>query len=234
MVGILAVAAALVSVRAPAEAVPAAAPPPARTGPVLHLGGLAGHLTVGAAMSAGQLRLTVATPSTDDGDRTPLDVRAMLRRGTGRAAPVRLDPCGYGCFAAPVYWTGSASLTVDAATDTWNGDRVVFDVPWPLPPAQTALARTFDTMAKVERFTLDEQVTSDTTRPNPPAARLVLAGKEFLSAEPYLGQLAGRRPPGGTEGRLRFAFGVADKYYVDLTLDGQGRVYRQVLISRTT
>lgn len=227
---VLAVTASLVSTRTPADAVAVTAlPPPAPVGPVLQLGTLAGQLTVGVAVSDGQLRVSVASPATDDGDLTPFRVKAAVAAGAGPEQAVPLAPCGHGCFAAPVAWSGSTRLVVDVRSEGWEGGRATFDVPWPLPPAGPALARAYALLRATKQFTLTERVSSNSNGAFAKPVDLTLSGVEFLAAEPD-----GSVPTTAVllpdpDRRLRFAFPSGDRSYVDLLLDRQGRVAEQTL-----
>lgn len=230
LAGVLAVTALLVSVPAPAEGSPLAAlPPPAPVGPVVQLGTLAGNLTIGLAASAGQLRLHVTTPSSDDGDPTPLQVRAALLQPGVSTVRVKLRPCGQGCFAAPVQWRGTTDVQIDASARGWHGGRADLRVPWPPAPGGAALARMFPAMRAIHRFRLHEQVSSDTTRPAGLVTTLTLSGLEFLKAEPYRTAVAGAVLLPDPHRRLRIAFGVGDTFFVELVLDGRGRISAETL-----
>ncbi len=104
MAVLLAVAALLVSVSPPRLTALAqqAQPPPGPTGPVVELGALAGQLTVEVSVSTGQLRVQVSSPSSDDREGQTFTATAAVSRPGQPPAPVRLRPCGPGCFAGPV------------------------------------------------------------------------------------------------------------------------------------
>jgi len=235
MAFLLAVAALLVSVSPPRLTALArqAQPPPSPTGPVVELGALAGQLTVGVSVSTGLLRLQVSNPASDDREGQTFTATADLSHPGQRSKPVRLRPCGPGCFAAPVgVGAGGLGVTVRVTSPGWTGGTATFEVPWPPVPVTALLTRALDALQGARRVTIVEQVTSDTSRPAPVAVTLHDSGAALLSTEPYSdpGSLAPfALPPDGTDRRV--AFGVGGTYFVELTLDPAGRVTAERLVT---
>jgi len=228
----VAVTAGLVSLPAPVEAsAQTALPPPAPVGPVVHLGTLAGNLTVGLSASAGQLRLKVLTPASDDGENSTVRVRATVSDAGSELRRVFVAPCGQGCFAAPVVWRRATRVTVDATATGWHGGRAQFDVPWPPAPAPAVLARALTVMRGVARLVLREQVTSDTTMRPGVTHTLPLTGADFLDGEPFHAPSRDAFLLPSAARSVRVGFAVADTYYVELTVDPSGRIAAETLTS---
>ena len=235
LTGLLALTAVLVSLSPPRLTALAQQPlpPPAPSGPEAQLGGLAGQLTVGLSVSSALVRVQVSTPASDDGtnERFTVTARAAILGQPTRA--ISLQPCGSGCFAAPVD-LAAPGLTVqlEAAASGWRGGRVDLDVPWPLISGRSRLTRALGLMRAARQVTISEQVTSDTSRPAPIAVTVRDSGATFLSTEPYGDPAtlpAFLLPPVRTGSRV--AFGVGGMYFVELTLDAQGRVAAERLVT---
>lgn len=247
-------AAVLVSLVPPRLLAAAAAPvpPPAPTGPLVRLGALAGQLTVGVTVAAGQVRVQVSSPASDDeGRREKFTVTATVDtslvgsvasgtsnpgQGPGARAGkdrLRLQECGAGCFAAPVA-VAAPGLSLDLTVDSpnWRGGSVHFGFPWPPVSAEQDLRQVLAVLARAPRLTWLESVTSDTSRPAPIAVTLHDSGRQFLDTEVY-GDGSGLAPVllASAAGTHRFAFGVGDSIFIEMTTDPAGRLLGEQLIT---
>jgi copper transport protein len=209
-------------------------PPPAPSGPVVEVGTLVGQLTVGASASTGQLRVHVSNPSSDDARPETFTVLAQLLADSGgESIALRLRPCGQGCFAAPTQLHApGGKLLLTVASRGWTGGRTALDLPWPPVPAVAELHHALELLQATARVTLTEQVTSDTSRTAPIAVTLHDSGRQLLTTEPY-GDGSGVKPVHLTAvgGLRRIGFAVASTYFVGLTLDTQGRIVAEQLVS---
>ena len=235
MTALLALTAVLVSLSPPRLTALAqqAPPPPLPTGPVEQLGALAGQLTVGVSVSAGQLRLQVRSPASDDGRPETFQVTARAASRGAISQGVTLVGCGPGCSAAPLVAAAPGLMVqLDATSPGWQGGRVSVDVPWPPTPGRVVLTRALALLRATPTVELVEQVTSDTSRAAPAPRALRDSGAQFLSTEPY-GDLAALSPfmLSPQAGSRRIAFGVAGTYFIEFTLDAAGRISAEQLIT---
>lgn len=235
MTALLALTAVLVSLSPPRLTALAqqAPPPPVPTGPVEQFGALAGQLTVGVNVSAGQLRLQVRSPASDDGRPETFQVTAHASPRGAIPKAVTLVGCGPGCFAAPLAVAAPGLLVqLDATSPGWQGGRVNVDVPWPPTSGSAVLTRALALLRATRTVELVEQVTSDTSRAAPAPRALRDSGAQFLSTEPY-GDPAALSPfmLSPQAGARRIAFGVAGTYFIEFTLDATGRISAEQLIT---
>ena len=237
LTAVLAAAAVLVSLVPPrllARAVEPP-PPPAPSGPVVQLGDLVGQLTVGLTVAVGQVSVQVSSPASDDSPaREEFAVEASASQpNTIRPSALTLQPCGAGCFVAPVHVrAGGLTLHLTVGSNDWQGGRVDFDVPWPPVSATALLHRALALLSTERSVTLQESVSSDTSRSAPDAISLHDTGHEFLDTEPY-GQASKLRPVllAPMDGSRRLAFGVGDSIFVQFSLDGTGRIFAERLVT---
>ena len=235
MTALLALTAVLVSLSPPRLTALAqqATPPPAPTGPVEQFGALAGQLTVGVSVSAGQLRLQVRSPASDDGRPETFQVTARASGPGTSAQPVTLVGCGPGCSAAPLPVAAPGLLVLlDATSPGWHGARVSVNVPWPPTSGSAVLTRALALLRATRTLALVEQVTSDTSRAAPAPIALRDSGSQLLSTEPY-GDPAALSPfmLSPQAGARRVAFGVAGTYFIEFTLDAAGRISVERLVT---
>ena len=240
LTAVLAAAAVLVSLVPPRLLARAAAPspPPAPTGPVVQLGTLAGQLTVGVTVAAGQVRVLVSSAASDDGQSdedlvVTASATSLAGSARNRTFPLRLSRCGDGCFVAPASVTApGVRLDVTAQARDWHGGRVRLDVPWPPVPATALLKELMQVLVSTPAVVLRESVTSDTSRATPAAVTIHDSGPDFLSTEPYgdgRGVRAIELP--ADRGLRRLAFGVGDGIFVELTIDASGRLVGERLVT---
>ena len=238
LAGVLAVAALLSTLAAPALAGSGGAlpfPPPA-SGPAVPLGGRAGEVGIYATASAGQIVLQLATPE-ENGAAEPRFTVAMTLarpRGTARALPVR--GCGQGCMVAPARWArGDNLLTLRVTASGWTGGTASLDVPWPPAPGAVLLRRALAAMSQVPAMTVYEQVTSDTARGAGAMHSIGVSGRQFLGSEPYAG---GAVPVAdlvtGSRGQQVLYVGFPDAAtWVELTIgahDAPSRFAHEILV----
>lgn len=141
--------------------------------------------------------------------------------------------CGLGCFVAAANWQPGASvLTLWVDASGWTGGTAGLLIPWPGRSDPAALTRTVDVMSAIPAFTLFEDVTSDTTTTVQSVGGLSLSGKRFIAAEPYTRGAPIVTVIGDTELTTRILLGFpADNYTVDLTIDREGRIQRETLVT---
>jgi copper transport protein len=180
------------------------------------------------------LRVQVSNPSSDDASHEIFTVRArLLDQSGGKSIALPLRPCGQGCFAAPAQLHApGGKLLLTVASNGWTGGRTSLDLPWPPVAAAGELDRALELLQATARVTLTEQVTSDTSRTAPIAVTLHDSGRQLLTTEPY-GDGSGVQPVHLTPvgGLRRIGFAVASTYFVELTLDTQGRIVAERLVS---
>ena len=235
MVVLLAVTAVLVSLSPPRLTALAqqSLPPPAPVGPVEQLGARAGQLTVGLSVSAGQLRVQVASPASDDGGREQFAVNARSGPLGQPPRPAELRPCGPGCFAGPLDVAApGVQVQLEVTSPGWQGGPVAVDLPWPPSPGGALLGQALALLRAAGEVTIIEHVSSDSSRPAPIAATLHDTGEALLSTEPYGDPSA--LPSfllAPENGLRRVAFGVAGTYFVELTVDAGGRPVAERLVT---
>ncbi|WP_327432922.1 copper resistance CopC/CopD family protein [Streptomyces sp. NBC_01236] len=212
------------------------APPP--SGNAITVGGRADQIGIAATASQGQVVLRLTAPDTDleNGDSSGSSYEAGLTLTTpgGHSRPLATRGCGDGCFYAPVTWhKGLNLLTVRADAKGWGGGRDTLRVMWPVHPDADLVARTVKAMRAVDRFTLHEQVASDTARASVAPTKLTVTGEQFVDSEPYA---KGKAPLSSrftdAEGNTVLALGFpGERLALELTLDGQDRVVRETLVA---
>ncbi|MFC4004903.1 copper resistance protein CopC [Prauserella oleivorans] len=232
LVVVLAASAVLVST--PPVGSQAAAPPPAR-GLEIPLGALAGQVGVTAAASEGQLVVRLSTPRRGD-YYAPEEQQDYTLWGVVAAGaedfPLAFRGCGESCFVAPADWrAGENVVTLRAGAEGWRGGAVGLLVPWPVQPGGGELERVVTAMRALDRLTVYEAVTSDTSERLPTPQRLDLAGTFFLAQEPYasgVAPIAVRISRDDEPMQLALGFPAASTT-VRLTLDDQGRISEETL-----
>lgn len=233
LVGVLAVSGVLVSTP-PAGSQPPT--PPAPRGPVLPVGTMAGQIGVSAAASDGQLVVRLSTPQRGDAYAAQPVQDYTLSGQLVDQTPLVFGGCGTGCFVAPVSWrNGDNVLSLRIAADGWRGGTVSMLLPWPMQPGGDDLARAVRALRLVDRLTVFESVTSDTTTPAPTPQQLELGGAFFADQEPYAAgtaPIAVRISRAGQPVRLALGYPAASAT-VALTLDGQGRIAEETLTDGT-
>ena len=243
LVGVLAAAALLVSLPAPAPVTSTLAAPPTPVGPTVELGTLDGQVSVGITASAGQVIVRLTNPGADepgDSDGTGPASTYQLRGGLrdpSRAgtAPLPWRGCGTGCFTAPVTWhPGANQLQLNVAAKDWRGGDTTFTVPW-YPVEATRLARlALARLHRAQQFTVVEAVTSDTTRPGPRPQTLRLSGARMLAAWPYGGGTVPHpvvlNHPSETTTEIGFAY-PTESLYFRWVVDDTGRLLTQTISS---
>ncbi len=80
---------------------------------------------------------------------------------------------------------GVTALTVAVAHETWLGGRSTFEVPWPPgPDGSKVLTKAIQTMSRIPKFTMTEQVSSGPGA-NSPASTFRVPNPFFISEEVY-------------------------------------------------
>lgn len=237
LIAVLAASAILVSLPTPAPATTDLGYPPPAPGPAIRLGTLAGQIAI--AMTASENRLEIRLRVPDDrsqlGDAPPPEYRLSARLSTTAqaAATIPLQPCGPGCYLAPVQWRDGINY-VDTRVDApgWNGGAALFTIHWaPQIAAPDAIPRVRQALLAQRSFRVTETVTSDTSRPAPKPQTLTVTGREFLDSEPYGGppdpQAITRRQPNGN---TLLTFGLpAEGTHIELELDANSRILRETI-----
>lgn len=237
LVGVLAISAVLVSTPPAASQSPA---PPSPRGPVLPLGALAGQVGMSTAASEGQLVVRLSTPRRGDyyapQSSPEYALSGQLTADRTDAAALKFRGCGEGCFTAPADWRdGDNVLTLQVQAPGWRGGTVSLLVPWPTQPGTDDLTRAVNAMRAVDRITIYEGVTSDTTTGVPNPQQLDVTGPFFVSQEPYasgIAPIAVRISRRDQPVRLALGFPAAS-INVALTLDAQGRISEETLTDDT-
>jgi copper transport protein len=236
LVAVLAVTGVLVST-VPPGIEPADQPAaPAPVGPVVPLGALAGQIGVGVSASRGTVVVRLNTPQVGDYyERAAAQRYALSGRlvpAGGKPREVRLRGCGDGCFTGAAAWAdGDNVLTLRASARGWRGGTVSLLVPWPSRPAAALLTRAVAVMRRQGTLGVYESVTSDASAPLPDPVPLRLEAGAFLASEPYsagIAPLAVTLTEGPTGPRLALGF-PAQRIYVQLLLDRQGRIQEETL-----
>lgn len=212
------------------------APPP--SGNAITVGGRADQIGIVAAASQGQVVVRLTAPDTDldNGGTSGPSYEAGLTLTTsgGRSRALAVRGCGEGCFYAPVTWRdGLNLLTVRAGAEGWGGGRDTLRVMWPVLPDAALLEQTVKAMRAVGKFTLHEQVASDTARTSVAPTKLQVTGDQFVDSEPYA---KGSAPLSSrftdAEGNTVLALGFpGERLALELTLDEKDRVVRETLVA---
>lgn len=235
---VLAVTAVLASMPTAAPESEAVAYPPPVRGAVLRLGAMAGQVNIGVVVASRHLEVQLEVPESDPGTDQSYRLRAS-RIGTqgkpteGRAS-LDMRSCGQGCFFGTPNWhQGTNTVRMSVEAPGWHARTVRFEIPWPIRERPELLRRALDRMATAQRIVIDEVVTSDTSRPAPPAGRQRLGGKELLQLEPYKSGRVGTVAELDRQGRNTWiAFGLqSQQVYVRMLVTPDGRVLREVISS---
>jgi copper transport protein len=233
LAGVLAVAATLTAAAPPRQSGGALAVAPPPSGLVVPVGARAGLIGLSVQASAGQVVVLLSAPGADaPGADAGYRLAATLAAPSGEVRSLKLRGCGTGCFVAPVNWrTGTSRLTLRADSQDWDGGTASLAVPWPARDGATALQNIAKSLRGTGKFTLYEQVTSDTSSGAGTPHSLLVTGKDFLTAEPYSGGRATYAvlvPGAGGTATLLLGY-PTEKVQVDLALDAQGRIVRETL-----
>lgn len=225
---------------APASSGPSFPAPVA--GPAVYLGDLAGQVSTGLIATDGRLQVRLHVPESSAAAMQRYHLRGRAKLANGKAVPLKLEPCGTGCFTASHIWPqGRTTIDLSVRADGWEGGDVEFVVPWPPRDGRRTFRRMLDTMAQQPKALLTEQVTSNTQRPEGMSSQLRLSGTELLKAQPYRsGIVDGLVVLNRTSDRIELGFALtAEAIYVRMTLDRAGRIRTETistpnhLISRT-
>ena len=232
---VLASTAVLVSTANPGSV--AAAPPPAPMGIAVPAGGLAGQIRVNAVASEGQLVVRLSTPQEgnayDLSEPTSYALTGSVAGGTDRD-DLDFRSCGDGCFVASHRWAdGDNVLSLRADAAGWRGGQFSSLVAWPAIPAGDLLATAIRSMRQIETMTIYETGTSEGGSALPPPYRVTISGDDYVESEPFgsgIVPVAVSLPVPGGGARLLLGFPAA-RIFVDLLLDGQGRITDEVFAS---
>jgi len=238
LLAVLAVTGLLVS--EPPPRVPSGTPlfaPPLR-GRSVDVGGLAGQIGVLVQAAQGRVNVTLTAPELGSvdaqqppGQSQPYRLTGALHTSQGQHQPLIFAGCGTGCFTSPAKLTrGLDQLSLNVQAEGWNGGVIALTLPWPPHPAPRRLADVVAEMRRLPKFTLYEQVTSDTSEGLGPRRRFSLGGTEFVGSEPYSQGRASLideySAPGGTILDLAYP---TDGINVQLTVDADNRIVRETL-----
>lgn len=233
---------ALLTAVSPAPASSESSFPTPVAGPAVHLGDLAGQVSTGLIASDGRLQVRLHVPESSATAVQRYRVRGRAKLANGKTVPLKLKPCGTGCFTAPHAWPQrETTIDLSVRADGWEGGDVEFAVPWPPRDGQPTFRRMLATMSQQPKVLLAEQVTSNTQRPEGMSSELRLSGTELLKAQPYRsGIVDGLVVLNRTRDRTELGFALtAEAIYVRMTLDRAGRIRTEKisapnhLISRT-
>ena len=209
---------------------------PPTTGPVLPAGTLAGTIGVNARASAGQLVIELSLPEISDpsGRTIPTDytLSGALANPDGASRQLKFRGCGSGCFAAPVNWkNGTSRLTLSPDAENWAAEQVGLSVPWPPFSADALLAEAVTAMQAEPALTLHERVTSDTTQGLGSLVSFDTSGDTLVKNALYasgVAPIASRLPDEDGHRILALSY-PAEKAVLQLTLDEEGKIIREVL-----
>ena len=235
LAAVLAAAALLVALPAPATpGQPLPFPPPA-SGPVVPLGGRAGEVGIYATASAGQLVLGLSAPETSESDtRSQRYSVAVILASPGRPArTLTTRGCGPGCVVAPARWaSGDNLLTLRISADGFAGGMVALDIPWPPAPGGRLLRRAAAALRATPTLAVTERVTSDTALGPGTAHQIRISGSRFLGTEPYktgIAPVTVEAP--GTPGQTRLLLGYpAQSIWAQLTLGAGDKIVAETLV----
>lgn len=234
LLGVLAAVALLVNLAPPrssaARQLPDLGPPPL-SGPAVRLADLAGQLVVGLAATERELQFTVVQPSDQFGSSVKLSAEA--ERPGRPDADLYPRPCGDGCFSIRFRLpTGTTVVQATVSAEEWDGGKVRFEIPSPVPPEQPALLRRVSrAMRAVPNLELTETVRSGPSSAAQPA-RYTLTGKAFMATELYGSGAVDVRPISNADGLtvLTFALPGSNIWY-RIWIDRSNRLRREVIVS---
>lgn len=225
--------AALLSNSSPPQAAMAAegvlGPPPMATA-VARDAGLAGQLNTEVVTDGTRLDIIVFAPS---GPVRGTTVEATLARPDGAPLDLVPRPCGPGCFTQELALRpGETTVTVTAAAPGWTGGRFVARLAWPPgEPGGALLAGLVERMRAIPHLILTEAVDSGPGSKVSPR-RFELSGEALVAAEPYAAANVDEvRFFSGPPPRI-VLYLPGSQMFVDLELDGAGRIARSRLVSR--
>lgn len=223
---------ALLTAVSPAPASSESSFPAPIDGPAIYLGNLAGQVSTGFIASDDQLQIRLHVPESTTTGQQSYRVNASATATGGLIGPLKLKPCGNGCFTAPFEWArGMNTIDVSVHAAGWEGGTLSFVVPWPPRDGRRLLQRVLDTMSKQPEVVLAEGVTSNTHRSEGMSSHLRLSGAELLKEQPYRsGIVSGVVILGTTAGRSELGFGLtAEGIFVRMTLDPQNRILSETI-----
>lgn len=240
LLGVLAVTGLLVSV--PPPRVPGGPPlfPPPLYGPSVAVGGRAGQIGVLVQAAQGRVNVLLTAPGLggitqqQSGQKQAYRLTGALQAAGGETRQdLEFTGCGTGCFTSAARLSpGLGQLSLDAQADGWTGGAIALTLPWPPRPAPRQLVDVVTEMRRLPKFTLYEQVTSDTSQGLGSRRRFSLDGASFLASEPYgQGKAAitdAYTAPAGTILDLAYP---TDGITVQLTVDADNRIVRETLVS---
>lgn len=238
LVGVLAASAMLTAVTPPADPRQGVAFPPPAFEPTVRLGALTGQVTTGIVASKGQLEVRLRVPEPDPAAEQLYEVTGTLTQPRGRPAELALRPCGSGCFTADAEWfPGVSKLDLSVRAEGFTGGRARFDAPQPAAqPARDARRLLDHMLAAMKRepsLVFTEAVTSDTSRPTPPAARHHETGAALIDLQPYrTGVVSGLTFLNQQAGITEIGFAIsAESTYARIWINDRGRIVREQLVT---
>ncbi|MDE2571158.1 MAG: copper resistance protein CopC/CopD [bacterium] len=216
--------------------------PPPISGSALHLAGRAGWYEVFLTAGADRLTIQADGPRTGSPERVHLmpllaehdTVSVWVPGAQARPTALSMQPCGTGCFSAPVHWPrGTTRVDVRITGMKWAGGGLAFDVLWPPPPNDPRTLRAMvDAMRHQRRIIVDERVSSG---PGASAAHVFrLTGAQLMEDEPY-GEYTPnvRAVSSGIEGSQLLVYLPASQIWAHLWVDRRQRLLRQVIVTRS-
>lgn len=208
--------------------------PPPIMGGAIRLGALVGQVNVGLVAAPRHLEVHLEVPESAPGSKQVYRLTGQLTGPGGDRSGLRFQPCGYGCFyATPVWKPGQNAVQLRVAAPGWAGGVTTLRVPWPMRRRTALLQRALDELARQKKVTVVERVSSDTSRPAPPAETTRISGKSLLESEPYKSGRVGtvvqlRRTPDGTW----IGFGLpSQQISARLLVAPDGRLLREEIVS---
>ena len=232
LAGVLGAAALLVTTTPPTPtvAVDSLLGPPPIDGPTVRAMDLAGSLTVDIAAGKDRLDVSVISPS---GGVEDASVEIVAVRPDGTTSELHPRPCGPGCFTQE--WAlpaGETRLQVTAAAPGWTGGRMEADLGWPPP---TAAPDRFEAMVQamrgVDRVTLTESVSSDSTSDTTGATDATMTGEAFVDLMPWAGGgVVDVRPVEGRTDAFTFYL-PGSRMYFEVVTGPDGRLRHQRMVN---
>lgn len=204
--------------------------PPPVAGPAVRLADLAGQFVLGLTAGQRELQFTIVPPGTQQPGKLKLTVEA--RHPDGTSVDLYPRPCGSTCFSIrfPLR-RGVTRVTAEVSSSAWQGGRVRFAIPWPLPPEQPGLvSRVAKAMSEVRTLQLTEAVTSGIGS-GAPLASYSLSGRQFMQTEVFGGGAVDVRPL-GRRGRLtEVAFAIpGSSIWYRIWIDHRYRLQRELIL----
>lgn len=208
--------------------------PPSIMGDAVRLGALTGQINVGLVAAPRHLEVHLEVPESDPNADQSYQLKGHLTGPRSAKSTLQFQPCGNGCFYATPRWEpGDNAVHLKVAAPGWQGGDTTLRVPWPIRERTAMLQQTLDELARQKQVTVAERVSSDTSRPAPPAMTQRMSGQQLLKLEPYKSRRVGtvvelKRERAGTW----IGFGLlSQQIYVRLLVAPDGRLLGEEIVS---